>query len=478
MARNPSPPSDGSEVINFEDAKRALENAEEISLDDVCSSKDEKTLKQMNEKHAFINSIGGKPMISYYIYNEAFNKELLEFITPDSFRTIYSNQSIAVDKRPIELGVWWLKNSRRREYQTIIFDPSAPKENKGCLNLWEGFATEPKQKNNGWKCTLRHIYKILCNSDPIKFNYVIKWFAWCIQNPGQRAEVSIIFKGKEGAGKGFIFTQFVHLFGQHGMSIANRELLTGKHNGHFAKIVFLFADEAYYPGDKEVEGVIKQLITEPKIPYRAMYKDAVMGANRLHIGMSTNAKWVIPAGEDTRRYFINEVNNQYAKGQCSNLERDLYFSRLWLEMKHNGREAMLYDLLNMPLAGWHPRNDIPDTAELHEQKRLSLSRLHQSIFTFIDDGMLPGEFDIYHRYVVSAQQLYMYLETIDHANRTQSQNKKSEIIKELGAKREKRVTGVHWIFPPLSEVRQAWNDKFVQHSWDDKEQWQIIKTAY
>lgn len=469
-------PNDGN-VVDLQLVKEMREAAENnsFSLKELFS--DDPFLEKMNEKHAFIHSYGGKPAVLSYVYSEAFNKDIMEFVTPDAISIRYCNQSVKVGNNQVELGKWWLRNSHRREYRTVIFDPSKPKEHDGCLNLWEGFSIEAKM--GSWYHTKRHIYRILCNKDKAKFKYVMRWFAWCIQNPADRPEVSVIFKGKKGAGKGFIFTQFVELFGRHGIAISNREYLTGNFNGHLSNVVFLFADEAYYPGDKEIEGVMKQLITEPKIAYNAKYKEIAPGTNRLHIGMATNTDWVIPASEDERRYFINSVDNKYAKGQCSDLQRKLYFSILWEEMKHGGQSAMLYDMQRMDLKGWHPRDDVPDTEELLLQKKLSLSTLNAAIFQMLEDGAFPGEKMDGDYFSISSENLVAHIEKIEPATKRFSNVKKLEVFRKLGAIKKKTNTKNYWVFPPLKEMRDKFSSLYVPHKWPDgDDEWYIQRTQY
>lgn len=434
-------------------------------------------LDEMNEKHAFINSVSGKPMVMCHVISPLANRKVIEFRTPDAIITQYSNQSVQIGKTVIDLGKWWIRHTKRREYETVIFDPSKGKEWEGCYNLWGGITVEPKK--GCWKHSLKHLYKILCNKDQAKFKYLIKWLAWLVQNPGERAEVAVIFKGKEGAGKGFIFSQFLKIYGQHGIAISNRQHLTGQFNGHLRQVVFLFADEAYYPGDKEVEGTLKQLITEEQIPIRDLYKTLGPSKNCLHIGMSTNQEWIIPAGEDSRRYFINEVDNCYAKNQTLNHLREEYFDKLWKEMDNGGREAMMYDLQNMDLHHWHPRNNVPMTEEMTKQRLLSLPKIHKLFLSFIEDGIFPGELNRELEYIVSAKVLYDYLEEIEPDSKRYSSRMKSDFIKKLGAKKIRRSTGNHWKFLTLRETRVNWNNNYGTYDWNDPiEEWIVKQTSY
>ena len=444
---------------------------------------DDKQLEEMNQKHAFINTVDGRPMVLCYVYSPVFEKDTIEFRTPDAIKLQYSNKSVELmggDKiKYVELGTWWVKNSRRREYETVIFDPAQDKEYKQCFNLWEGFNVAAKKGN--WGKTRKHIRNIICNKDKLKFMYFIRWLAWCVQNPQERAEVAVVLKGREGAGKGFIFTQMVQIFGRHGLHISNREHLTGKFTGHLKLISFLFADEAYYPGDKDVEGALKQLITEPVVTREAKFANPVLDRNRLHIGMATNNDWVIPAGSDARRYFINEVDNKYSKGQSNNADRKRYFNPLWGEMNNGGREAMLFDLLRINLKGWHPRDDIPETEELKKQQAMSLSKYHKIVYEFLEYGDFPGEYTPRRTYEVKSKQLMDHMEDTHHRGTKIAFRLIGSVLTELGARTtsDPRI-GRHWIFPSLNDMRKAWDKKYPKGEWktSNEDVWTVAKLEY
>jgi Family of unknown function (DUF5906) len=443
-------------------------------------------LARMNKNYAFIHSYFGKPMVLCKVYNEFHKKEINEFITPESLTIRHGNETaegMSPDGKAkgMALGKWWLGHYHRKDYETVTYEPDRPpgeySANGGRMyfNTWEGFAIEPAK--GSWKRTKRHIWKILCNKDKNKFRYFIRWLAWSVQNPGTRAEVAVIFKGKKGAGKGFIFTQMVHIFGRHGVSIANREHLTGKHNAHLYGTSFLFADEAYYPGDKEVEGVLKNIITEPGLALEPKFKDLKINRNCLHIGMSTNSDWVIPASEDERRYFINKVEETYAKGQASDDIREGYFSKLWGEMDNGGREALLYDLLQINLKGWHPRNNIPETEELKEQIELSLPYIKRAMLYMLEDGTFPGTINGDGELVITTTNLLKYFHAIDHRYKVITDKAVVKLCEELLLARNRNNSiGRYFIFPELGILRKRW-DKFMirKMHWDLTERW-IIQT--
>lgn len=465
-------------IVDLEEIRKQLEKKTKTIT---SFSNDDPYLEKMNAKHAFIQSVGGKPMVSSYVYNVAFNTEILEFITPASLEIRYSNETVQAPNKSgsqtisVELGKWWIRHASRKQYNTVIFDPSKPREHNNCLNLWEGFKVTPIK--GSWKYMQKHIYTVLCNSSPEKFKYVIRWLAWMVQNPGTKADVAICFKGLMGSGKGILLSQFVKIFGRHAMHISNREHLTGKFNGHLGLCCFLFADEAYYPGDKQVEGVLRQLITEEQIPIEGKGLPVIISKNSLHIAMATNNDWVIPATSDDRRFFINKVEDTYAKGQMKDLRRNLYFSRIATEMEQGGRAAMLYDLLHMELSDWAPYKEIPETEELKTQIVLSRSKLAATMFEIIDDGIFPGIFSN-EMWAIGATELFEYMEKLEPLLRQTSSVRKSRILKDLGTYKIRVAKGMVYIFPPLADTRRAWEIKYGKTKWSNNAtEWQLKNDA-
>lgn len=455
---------------------------------DYTAFSDHIKIKEMNEKHAFIHSLGGKPCVLGPLYDETLNKEVIEFTAPNDIKMRYINNNVYIETaqgpKTISLGKFWLEHTDRRTYMTVVFDPKRNKEfipnpqkpKEVIYNMWEGLSLEPKK--GSWKRMRKHIWAILCNKKKERFKYVMRWLAWTMQNVGDRAEVALVMKGKQGAGKGLLFSQFEKVFGPHYMNIASGDHLTGKFNGHLRKTVFLFADEAYDPKDRDSEGKLKQLITEPTIPIESKFKDTVIAKNRLHIVMATNNARVIIAGEDSRRFFINEVDNRWAKGQGKTDEqRNAYFTPIWKEMDNGGREAMVYDLQRINLGDWHPRANIPETEEMQNQRRLQFTNVN-AVLEWFEIGEWPGKFDGHH-YIVKSSVLENHMRTKIPSLKDPKMihwKKVMEVLHALGVtketKRIKRLTdGVYISMEELAVMRRAWDKAFPAYKgqWDQLE---------
>jgi hypothetical protein len=164
----------------------------------------------------------------------------------------------------------WLKHPDRRQYDRVIFDPSGRRVGTDTLNLWRGFAV--KTMPGSWARMQEHILKIICAGNRAHFDYLIGWMARLVQHPDQQGETAIVMRGGEGTGKGTLAQALLHILGQHGLTISNAKHLTGNFNGHLRDCASLFADEAFYAGDKQHVGVLKALITEPSLTIESKYK--------------------------------------------------------------------------------------------------------------------------------------------------------------------------------------------------------------
>jgi hypothetical protein len=294
-----------------------------------------------------------------------------------------------------------------------------------------------------------------------------------------------------GAGKGFLPTQLKKIFGRHGMAISDPSRLTGKFNAHLRALSFLFCDEVYYPGNKEIEGIVKARISEEFIDVEGKHKDPTTIRNRLHIMMSTNNDWVIPAGDTERRYFIEAVDNKYAKNRMDETARNEYFEALWGEMDNGGREAMLFDLMRYDLRGWHPRKNVPDTDEMRKQKELSYNDYDKAVLAWLDKGELssndirshnvgtkPDPKDAY--FMMSDQFNEMVFVGIDAKTLKRGNRYVGELLKKLGIDTKRNVGDRRKgrVIIGLKQARKNWDKVKGRQDWDDQEKWILVPTNY
>jgi hypothetical protein len=85
--------------------------------------------------------------------------------------------------------------------------------------------------------------------------------------------------------------------------------------------LFMFADEAFWAGDKTSERTLKGLVTERVMMIEPKGVNAFQWPNRLALYMAANEGWVVPASHDERRYAISGVSGnrnktEHTLGRC------------------------------------------------------------------------------------------------------------------------------------------------------------------
>lgn len=338
---------------------------------------------EMNQTYCAVLD-GGQFQIFMEDFDDAVGRHVWARLSREAFRHYLQDEKVplpdtASSKHPSKAD-FWLNSARRRKYRGIVMDPQRLPHNNDKLNLWQSWSVEPEVGD--WSLMEELIGEVLCDGNADAETYVRRWIAYMLQRPWETPEAAIAFRGSEGTGKGTLGRALMRIAGPHGLTVSSREQFAGRFNAHLRNCIFLFADEAIWPGDKEGEGIIKQLVTEPVISYEAKGKDITPGRNMVHIMLASNEDWIVPAGREARRFFVSDVSERRRN------DHD-FFGRLWEQMEGGGLAAMMHDMLSIDLDGWRPAKEIPQTAALGDQKVLSLDPASKFWLKVLTDGSLP-----------------------------------------------------------------------------------------
>lgn len=431
-------------------------------------------LDRLLQKHAIVLVGGSARIISWRRRNLSPGDVCseLDLLSETGFKMFYRDKFLleataSGEHKRIALSSKFFDLADR--YGGLVYAPGEDETISGQYNMWRGFAIEPKPGT--WSMMQAHIHDVIASADDEISDYIIDWIAWAVQNPGQRAEVALVFRGGKGTGKGTVGNAMTSIFGSHGVHIASRKHLVGGFNMHMAHCSFLFADEAYWPGDKQGEGELKRLITEPTLSIEPKGVDLFSVRNCLHIIIAGNESWIVPASGDERRFAVTEVSRT-RYGDFT------YFRQLHKELDNGGLEAMLHDLLERDLAGWHPRDNVPQTSGLRRQQAHSRKGVDALIEAVAHDGQLPCAKMAMPNVAVTdgeanREGFWHYAKTTvpDLRHRT-SHSLMPTLRDEWGCERYKsgNVHGVR--FPALHELRSLFDCKHGKQEWDDAEDWQ------
>lgn len=409
----------------------------------------------------FVSNEGGRTRIFREECDPILQRHRLVAFQKESFLLQHANQYATINGNSKPAAQAWLGHPQRRTFDRITFAPGQP-ASASDYNLWRGFSVVASPGN--WSHLNQHIFDIICNGNAGHMDYVMGWMALAVKCPNRAGEVALVIRGGRGTGKGTLARAMLRLFGQHGMQINNGKHITGNFNSHLRDCVMLNVDEGFWAGDKQAEGVLKGLITEPTLTVEGKGRDAITAPNYLHIIITSNEDWVVPAGPDERRFAVFDVSNQQQKNES-------YFAALYDQLENGGYEAMLHDLLNYDLSRFSVRR-VPNTTGLQQQKLASLEpvakwffeklaqeRLHQ-----VDSGWVPQQ-----------SKKSLTLDFADYARRIGRASFNSnadatclgaQLTKILGSALLTTRPQIHnrrescWVFPPLATCRAAFETAF------------------
>jgi len=454
----------GANVESY--AKRQIGKAKEFAIDP--------NLAAMNDRYSVIENFGGRCRVIEELDDPILRRSRLSSMSFGDFKNAHMNRRVEVgsdkDGNPkyMPLGDWWLKHPDRRQFKRVIFVPN--QEVPDSYNLWRGFSCEARPGR--WDKLEEHIRENVCQGKDTYFEYVMGWMARMIQHPGEPGQTAIVMRGQQGTGKSFLAKQLGALLGRHYMQVGHSSQLVGNFNAHLRDCVFIFADEAFYAGDKKHEGVLKMIVTEDTMQIEAKGVDIETATNCLHLMMASNHDWVVPAhSRSERRFLVLDVSDARARDAE-------YFGAIQQQMDNGGREGFLYNLLNYDLSGFDVRH-VPTTMALQEQQMQSYDTEEQWWFDKLVEGRMldddPGS--VPWPQVVLTDTLYQ--DYLEYTKRKSFRNPKTRVhwgrflskVAPVKKGNSSVSTGRRKVyqFMDLEDCRERWVEVYGQGDWVGEE---------
>jgi hypothetical protein len=416
-------------------------------------------IERVNERYAVTN-VGADCVVLNRYWDPVRKRKDITFLTFNAFRNRMMNRYVINpwrtpnEKKRKPLGQMWLASPKRKEYRAVVFDPSQTVDPDKYFNLFQGFPVKPDNRGS-WRILRDHIFENVCGGSEQIDHYIMSWMARIIQDPGgPRPGTAIVLKGVQGAGKGCVVNSLGRLMGLHYRHILQLSHLVGRFNTHLKDALLVFCDEITWGGDRQAEGILKGLITEPTIPIEQKGRDVLEIDSHINVIIASNNDWIIPAGLEERRFCVLEVQPDHAG------DRE-YFNAMFAELENGGYERMMYDLMHYPLQDIDLRT-IPRTPALFDQMISSMGSVHKWWYQRLADGRLlhnddgwTGEADAYALY-------NNYLSMCDEVggiNFRPILNQFARKLREIcpGMDKSRRRTGGKqapaYIFPPLEDCR-------------------------
>lgn len=419
---------------------------------------------KLNQQYAFVTAGGGAHIL--FETTDHNGKYKLEHLTLGAFNAKFANRKMTVGKKTESVSSLWLEWPKRREYEGLVFMPEQQAPAR-FYNLWRGFAVKPAdktEKNDAVDAFLAHARDNVCHGDVALFRWLIGYFAHLVQRPWEKPLVAIVFRGGKGVGKNALIERVGALLGGHFLLTSNRRYLIGNFNGHLENCLLFALDEAFWSGDKQAEGTLKDLVTGKDHVIEHKGKEPYTVANKTRVCIIGNEDWLVPASDDERRYAVFNV------GDGRKQDRQ-YFQKMREGMEAGGYRYLLRYLLDFDLTGIDI-NEAPATQGLLEQKHHTLDPLHQWWLDCLEEGRIIGaEFTEWPQEMECERfraAFRRYIRERNIRSRVPEDRSIGRLLKrcapQVGKGRSRRGEELHYVYhiPALVDCRLAW-DKFIGH---------------
>jgi hypothetical protein len=338
-------------------------------------------LGKLNDRFAFVFS-GGTGNILWETMSPD-GAYVFHMMNKQSFFDMNAAKKLQIGDKSKAVAQLWMEWSGRRSYDGVVFEPGLTVDKKW-YNMWHGFSTQPADSPDHpmverWK---EHLFENICNKDRNLADWLTCWFAHLIQKPYEKPLVAIVFRGGKGVGKNALVERISKLLGGHAMTTARRRYLVSNFTAHLQYSLLFILDEAFWSGDKECEGVVKDLVTGAKHVIEPKGKESYTVRNLTRVVVIGNEEWLVPASEDERRWAVFEV------GEGRRQDRQ-YFTEMRVGLDEQGGAAHLLRYL-MDYKITQDVNQAPNTAGLVSQKISSLEPVQQWWYDTLSAGTIAG----------------------------------------------------------------------------------------
>lgn len=358
----------------------------------------EALIDQLNEEYAVV--LRGSQVLVMRHWDGEDGISRLAFLSTKDFFTLTAHIRIwnAKLEKFLAVAPLWLQSDRRKQYEDIYFRP-LDREYRTRYNLWQGYGITPKA-GNGYETFLDHIFRNICGSNEIYYNWIIDWLADLVQKPYRKPGTAVVLQGEMGVGKGAFAKHVGKLFGKHFIPILHGGQLIGRFNHHLADKVFVFVDESGWSQDKYGAGIIRGMITESHIAIEMKGKDTITLESFNRFVIAANDEWVVPASmQDERRFACFKMGND-------NKQDKPYFAKMQAELENGGYEALLDFLLKHKYEDETVRT-IPQTDALKEQKLYSMTPEMKFWLNCLEEGSI-GTFYLHDEIINSIETTKLY----------------------------------------------------------------------
>lgn len=369
----------------------------------------------------------------------------------------------------------WLRSQEREEFTSVVFTDKDTQKHE--YNLFKGFAYEPiNHPDIDLQPYFTLVKDVIANGDELFCNVNHAFVAQIVQDPFNKLGTALVLSGKKRIGKGTFVKIIGELIGgNHYFQTNQPDKVFGRFNIQLLRTILVYLNEAFWSGDKSMEGRIKGIITDDDFSYEIKGGAIFGGKNATRLILDSNEKYIVPATEDEGRYIVEGVSD------CKKGDKDFFASVNELRKSQKAMEKLMYFYMNFDYKPYeHYLREAPKSSHLIEQIAQNFSKIQEWWFRNLQEGNIYKA-----NYVMAVNGIKIANEALwesfkeFHKGKTLYDKQQSfySDLKELldgvvvknGVKVSAKVTGK--TIAPLSKCREAFTQRYLVSDFDDVIDW-------
>lgn len=391
-------------------------------------------------------------------------------------KNIYTKDPNSLSKTIlIDIVKHWMRSQGREEFTSVVFTDRETAENE--YNLFKGFAYEPiNHADINLEPYFTLVKDVIANSDELFCNVNHAFVAQIVQDPFNKLGTALVLSGKKRIGKGTFVKIIGELIGgNHYFQTNQPDKVFGRFNIQLLRTVLVYLNEAFWSGDKSMEGRIKGIVTDDDFSYEIKGGAIFGGKNASRLILDSNEKYIVPATEDEGRYIVEGVSD------CKKGDTAFFASVNDLRKSQKAMEKLMYFYMNFDYKPYeHHLREAPKSKHLVEQIAQNFSKIQEWWFRNLQEGNIYKA-----NYVLDANGVKIANEALwesfkeFHKGKTQYEKQQSfysdladligDVVVKSGVKVSAKVTGK--TIAPLSKCREAFTQKYLVSDFDDTFDW-------
>jgi len=256
-----------------------------------------------------------------------------------SYRQIVKPESLELVYGPA--AAVWKKHPQRKVVRNadLVFSPSGKLE-PGQVNMFEGLPIKPDGRKSCGR--LVSLLYSLCGEDDGLFEWVSRWLAFPLQNPGAKMHTALIFHGRlEGTGKTLFFSAIREIYGRFSTVIGQHQL-NSPYSAWMSNKLFALAEEVLTQQEKKLQkGYIKHLVSNDVLQIEEKF---------LPLREERNMCQFVFLSNEIQPMALDEFDRRYTVGYCDNILPKEDYVAIKAEIEQGGAAALYQWLLDVDLA--------------------------------------------------------------------------------------------------------------------------------